>query len=195
MIFRDTPIPGAYVIEPVPLMDERGWFSRTFCAIEFEKQGLNPRLAQCSISYNHRRGTLRGLHYQVSPYAETKLVRCVAGAIFDVAVDLRQDSATFGRWFAVELNAVNRWALSIPEGCAHGFQTLVDASEVFYQISEFYQMPAARGVRWNDPELAISWPIEEVIISARDREWPVLADLRGDEADRQFIQGNRFLPD
>ena len=172
MIFRDTGIDGAWVIEAERLGDERGFFARTWDTHEFAERGLNPRLVQCSISYNQARGTLRGLHYQAAPHEEAKLVRCTAGAIFDVVVDLRPDSSTFRGWFGVELSAENRLALFVPEGCAHGFLTLDDDCEVHYQVSEFYAPEAARGVRWNDPAFAIKWPAEVVVMNDRDRSYP-----------------------
>jgi dTDP-4-dehydrorhamnose 3,5-epimerase len=172
MIFRNTGIAGAWVIEPERLEDKRGFFARTWDLEEFQERGLNPKLAQCSISYNRVHGTLRGLHYQAAPYEEAKLVRCTAGAIFDVAVDLRPDSATFRNWLGVELSAHNRLALYIPEGCAHGFLTLDDDSEVHYQISQPYVPQAARGVRWNDPAFGITWPGEVAVINERDRSYP-----------------------
>jgi dTDP-4-dehydrorhamnose 3,5-epimerase len=172
MIFAETPLKGAYVIDPERLADERGFFARTWCRREFEANGLSPGLAQCNISFNHKRGTLRGMHYQVVPQAEAKLVRCTAGAIHDVIVDLRAGSATLKQWFAVELSAENRRMLYIPEGLAHGFLTLADATEVFYQMSEFYSPECARGVRWNDLAFGIRWPFEASIISERDRTYP-----------------------
>jgi dTDP-4-dehydrorhamnose 3,5-epimerase len=172
MIFRDTGIRGAWLIEPERLEDERGFFARIWDPHEFTERGLNPGLAQCSISYNHARGTLRGLHYQAAPHEEAKLVRCTAGAIFDVAVDLRPNSSSFRGWFGVELSAENRLALYVTEGCAHGFLTLADDSEVHYQISQGYEPDAARGVRWNDPAFAIKWPGEVVVINERDRCYP-----------------------
>jgi dTDP-4-dehydrorhamnose 3,5-epimerase len=172
MIFRDTGIRGAWLIEPERLEDERGFFARTWDPEEFAERGLNTDLAQCSISYNRARGTLRGLHYQAAPHEEAKLVRCTAGAIFDVAVDLRPNSSSFRGWFGVELSAENRLALYVTEGCAHGFLTLADDSEVHYQISQGYEPDAARGVRWNDPAFAIKWPGEVVVINERDRCYP-----------------------
>ena len=182
MIFRSTGIEGAWVIEAERLEDERGFFARTWDAEQVEQHGLNPRLAQCSISYNRARGTLRGLHYQVAPHEEAKLVRCTAGAIFDVALDLRPESATFRRWFGVELSAENRRGLYVPEGCAHGFLTLDDGCEVHYQISQSYAPEAAAGVRWNDPAFAIRWPGEVVVINERDRSYP---DFRVEHAGRR----------
>lgn len=171
MKFTETLIKGAFVVEPERFDDERGFFARTFCRREFEAHQLNPDLVQCSISFNRRRGTLRGMHYQVAPHAETKIVRCTRGAIYDVIVDLRPQSPTFRQWVAVELNAENRLLLYIPEGLAHGFQSLVDDTEVFYQISEYYAPECCGGVRWNDPAFQIRWPIETSIISARDQSY------------------------
>ena len=172
MIFTAAPIPGAYVIDPERLEDERGFFARTWCQREFKAHGLNPGLAQCNISYNRRKGTLRGMHYQAVPHAEARLVRCTSGAIYDVIVDLRPDSVTFKRWFPVELTADNRRMLYIPEGLAHGFLTSRDDTEVFYQMSEFYTPGSARGVRWNDPAFGIEWPQEIQVIAERDRNYP-----------------------
>jgi dTDP-4-dehydrorhamnose 3,5-epimerase len=179
MIFRETGIGGAWVIEAERLEDERGFFARTWDASEFAERGLNPRLAQCSISFNRARGTLRGLHYQVAPHEEAKLVRCTAGRIFDVAVDLRPDSSTLKGWFGVELSAANRLALYVPEGCAHGFLTLDDDCEVHYQISNSYAPEAARGVRWDDPAFAITWPGKVVVMNERDRSY---GDFRPERA-------------
>jgi dTDP-4-dehydrorhamnose 3,5-epimerase len=172
MIFKDTGINGVWVIEPERLEDERGFFARTWDPDEFAERGLNPELAQCSISFNSVRGTLRGLHYQAAPHEEAKLVRCTAGSIFDVAVDLRPGSSMFRDWFGVELSAENRLALYVPEGCAHGFLTLADDSEVHYHISQAYVPEAGRGVRWNDPAFAIRWPGEVVVINERDGSYP-----------------------
>jgi len=175
LCFVPTRIAGAYVIELKPREDERGFFARTFCAREFEMHGLNPRSAQCNISFNARKGTLRGMHYQVAPHAETKLVRCTRGGIYDVLVDLRADSPTNGEWIAVELTAENRKALFVPEGVAHGFQTLVDDAEVFYQMSEFYDAECARGRRWNDPAFDIRWPSWPTVISDKDANFALLS--------------------
>ncbi|MGH9395763.1 MAG: dTDP-4-dehydrorhamnose 3,5-epimerase [Terriglobia bacterium] len=173
MVFTETKLKGAFIIEPERREDERGFFARTFCQREFEAHGLNPRVVQCSVSYNKKEGTLRGIHYQIPPHAETKLVRCIQGAIYDVIVDLRRESLTFKQWIAVELSAVNRKMLYVPDGVGHGFQTLEDSSEVFYQMSEFYDPECARGVRWNDPVFAIQWPVAEgIIISDRDSHYP-----------------------
>ena len=172
MIFTETKLPGAFLVEPEYSRDERGFFARTWCQREFAAHGLEPRLAQCSVSLNLRRGTLRGMHYQVLPGPEVKLVRCTQGALYDVILDLRPDSAAFRQWAAFELDARNRRSLCIPAGCAHGFQTLLDETEVFYQISEFYAPELARGARWNDPAFQIEWPLADPILSERDRTWP-----------------------
>jgi dTDP-4-dehydrorhamnose 3,5-epimerase len=177
MIFTATPVSGAVVIEPELLEDERGFFARCFCAEEFAAHGLNPHVAQCSFSFSRQRGTLRGLHFQRPPRAEAKLVRCTAGVLYDVIVDLRPDSPTFQRHFATELSARNHKMLYVPEGCAHGFQTLQDDTEVFYQMSEVFDAAAAGGVRWNDPAFGIAWPLEVTVISERDRTCP---DFRED---------------
>ena len=174
MRFTRTALPGVWVIELDLLGDERGWFARTFDAEEFAGHGLNPAVAQCNASFNARRDTLRGMHYQAEPHGESKLVRCVRGAIFDVAVDLRPDSASLCRWHGVELSAASARALYIPAGMAHGFQTLTDDCEVLYMMGERYAPEGARGVRWDDPAFAIEWPAPhaERIISERDRSYP-----------------------
>jgi len=172
MIFTETRLKGAFVIELEKVQDERGFFARTWCQLEFGKHGLNPRLAQCSVSFNHRRGTLRGMHYQITPHQETKVVRCTKGAIYDVIIDLRPDSPTFTQWVALELTSENRQMIYVPEGFAHGFQTLADNTEVFYQISEFFVPEHARGVRWNDPTFAIHWPQDHCTLSDRDKTYP-----------------------
>ena len=172
MKFISVPLQGAVVIEIEPIADERGFFARTWAAQEFKSQGLNPNLAQCSVSFNKRKGTLRGMHYQEQPFAEAKLVRCCSGAIYDVIVDLRRTSPTHRKWIAVELSAANHKMLYVPEGFAHGFQTLTDEVEVSYQISEVYTPGSARGVRWNDPLFGIDWPISDPIVSERDRTFP-----------------------
>jgi dTDP-4-dehydrorhamnose 3,5-epimerase len=160
------------VVELEPIVDERGFFARTFSRDEFESAGLDGDIAQCSISFNETAGTLRGLHYQAAPYAESKLVRCTQGAVYDVIVDLRTESPTFCEWVAIELSAANRLGLFVPKGLAHGFQTITAGAEVLYQISENYQPSAARGVRWDDPRFRIEWPRAERTISARDRAFP-----------------------
>jgi len=176
MIYHYTPIPGAFLIEAERHEDSRGWFSRTYCAEEFSDMGLETSFAQCSSSFNEMRGTLRGLHYQTVPYSETKLVRCVRGAIFDVVVDIRPDSATFGKWIAAELSGADGSMLYIPKGCAHGFQTLAPNTEIFYQISTPYKAEHCSGIRWNDPGLDIDWPLANPIISERDSELPILTN-------------------
>jgi dTDP-4-dehydrorhamnose 3,5-epimerase len=173
MRFRETGIPGAVIVELEPFVDERGTFARVWCADEFADAGLTATLSQCSLSRNPHAWTLRGMHYQVAPHEEAKLVRCTRGAVFDVVLDLRDGSATFGTWLGVELNAGVGDALFIPEGCAHGFQTLVDDSDVLYMISEPYAPEAARGVRYDDPAFRIEWPrASGLTISDRDRAWP-----------------------
>ncbi len=176
MKFTPTSVAGAWLVDLERHTDDRGWFARTWCAEEFARQGLDARLAQCSASLNHRRGTLRGMHYQAAPHPEAKLVRCVRGAMFDVALDLRPGSETFGRWASAELTAENGRALYVPEGCAHGFQTLMDDTEVLYQISRPWHPESALGIRWNDPTVGIQWPLAAAaVISDRDRNLPLLA--------------------
>jgi dTDP-4-dehydrorhamnose 3,5-epimerase len=173
VIFEATLLTGAWVIRVEPVADDRGLFARTFDAEEWAERGLEPLVVQCSTSYNARAGTLRGLHYQEEPFGEAKLVRCTQGAIYDVVLDLRRDSPTFRGWFSAELTAENRTMLYVPVGLAHGFQTLVDASEVYYQISRRYSPQHARGVRWDDPAFGIDWPeAAERTISERDRSYP-----------------------
>ena len=172
MLFEPTPLAGAFVLEAERLEDDRGFFARTFCRNDFREAGLEPDLVQCSLSFNHRKGTLRGMHYQAAPHQEAKLVRCTMGAIHDVILDLRPDSPTFKESFGVELSANNRRALYIPAGLAHGFLTLTDDAEVFYQMSVPFHPGAARGVRWNDPAFGIEWPAEPRILSDRDRTYP-----------------------
>jgi dTDP-4-dehydrorhamnose 3,5-epimerase len=172
MIFTETKLKGAFIVDIQPHVDERGFFARSWCEDEFKRHGLNPRLTQCNISFNKKRGTLRGMHYQAEPYPEAKLVRCTMGAIYDVIIDLRNDSPTFKQWFAVDLTAQNLCALYIPEGFAHGFQTLEDNTEVFYQMSEFYHPECARGVRWDDAAFQVEWRLKSVVISAKDNEYP-----------------------
>jgi dTDP-4-dehydrorhamnose 3,5-epimerase len=181
MIFNETKLKGAFVVEPQLIEDARGFFARTWTPEEFEARGLNPRVAQCSISYNARRGTLRGMHYQVAPYAEAKVVRCTRGAIYDVAIDLREGSPTYLGWAAVELSERNRSMLYIPEGFAHGYQTLEDDTEIFYMVSESYRPEAARVLRWDDPAFGIAWPLEVTAISDRDRGAPLVGAGRDPE--------------
>lgn len=173
MRFIETELKGAYIIGLEKMEDERGFFARFWCMREFKEHGLNPRLVQCSISYNKRKGTLRGLHYQTAPFQEAKLVRCTRHSIYDVIVDLRPSSPTFMQHIAVTISAENHRMVYVPEGFAHGFQTLEDDTEVFYQMSEFYAPESARGIRWNDPSFDISWPINvPTVISNRDNNYP-----------------------
>jgi dTDP-4-dehydrorhamnose 3,5-epimerase len=173
--FVELKLPGAFRIEPERRADERGFFARTWCRREFAARGIDCDWVQCNVSWNRRRGTLRGLHYQADPWGEAKLVRCTAGAVYDVVADLRPGSPTYGRWEAVELTAANGWQLFVPEGFAHGFQTLADDTELFYQMGREYHSEAARGLRWDDPALAISWPdCPRRIISAADLALPGL---------------------
>jgi dTDP-4-dehydrorhamnose 3,5-epimerase len=172
MTFHETKLAGVFEILIEPRGDDRGFFARTWCQREFEEHGLDTKQAQSSVSLNTRKGTLRGIHYQAAPFPETKVVRCTQGAIYDVVLDLRRESATFKKWIAVELTAENRSMVYVPKGCAHGFLTLQDNTEVFYQISEFYDGPSARGVRWDDPAFGIVWPEKVEVISERDRTYP-----------------------
>jgi dTDP-4-dehydrorhamnose 3,5-epimerase len=177
MIFKETRLKGAYVIELELIEDERGFFTRSFCKKEFEKNGLNFNIVQCNISYNKKKGTLRGMHYQIKPHEEAKIVSCIKGTIYDVIIDLRPDSPTYCQWFAIELTAHSSpltapyKMLYIPEGFAHGFQTFEDDTVVYYQMSEFYHPECARGVRFNDQAFNIKWPVPEIIISERDRSF------------------------
>ena len=171
MLFRETKLPGAFVIELQKHEDERGFFARSWCQKEFETHGLNQRLVQCNVSFNKLKGTLRGMHYQVAPSAEAKLVRCTRGAIYDVIIDLRPESTTYRQHVSEVLSSNNYRALFIPEGFAHGFQTLEDNSEVFYQMSAFYSLEHQRGLRYNDPAFEIKWPAIATVISDRDRSY------------------------
>jgi dTDP-4-dehydrorhamnose 3,5-epimerase len=177
MLFTETRLKGAFIVDLQPHADERGFFSRSWCRNEFIEQGLNPDLVQCNISFNLRRGTVRGMHYQSGPFPEAKLVRCTMGAVYDVVIDLRPESSTFRNWFGIELSAENRRALYVPFGFAHGLQTLMDNTEVFYQMSEFYHPEFSRGVRWNDPAFGIAWPFpDQITISGQDVSY---ADFEG----------------
>jgi dTDP-4-dehydrorhamnose 3,5-epimerase len=175
LIFTETRLKGAFVIELEKKSDERGYFARTFCEHEFAEHGLKTHFVQCNTSFNRRKDTLRGMHFQAAPHEEAKLVRCTRGSLFDAIIDLRQGSPTYGGHIAETLSADNGKMLYIPEGFAHGFQTLADDTEIFYQMTEFYHAEAARGVRWDDPVFAIAWPAGERIILPRDREYPLLA--------------------
>jgi dTDP-4-dehydrorhamnose 3,5-epimerase len=170
--FVETSLSGAFVLEPQKLEDSRGFFARCFSAREFEEHGMDPRVAQTNVSYNKRRGTLRGLHRQLDPHAESKLVRCTAGAIYDVIVDMRRPSPTYRRWFGIHLTAGDHKQLYVPAHFAHGFITLEDDTEVTYQISQYYTPQAEWGARYDDPAFAIDWPIPAVVLSDKDRSWP-----------------------
>jgi dTDP-4-dehydrorhamnose 3,5-epimerase len=172
MRFIETKLKGAFIITPDLIQDERGFFARTFCRREFEEHGLNSSLVQCNLSFNKKKGTLRGMHYQVAPHAEVKLVRCTTGAIYDVIVDLRPKSPTFRQWFATELFENNHQMLYVPEGFAHGYQTLEVQTEVFYQVSSVYHPASERGVRWNDPAFGIEWPLPASVVSTKDESYP-----------------------
>jgi dTDP-4-dehydrorhamnose 3,5-epimerase len=172
MIFRETRLAGVFEIQLDPVSDERGFFARSWCQREFEQHGLNAVTVQCNISFNAKQGTLRGMHYQAKPHLEAKLVRCTQGSIYDVVVDLRPGSPTLGQWVGLTLSATNRHMVYIAGGCAHGFVTLEDNTEIFYQMSEFYHPELSRGVRWNDPAFGIEWPDNIAVISDRDRNYP-----------------------
>jgi dTDP-4-dehydrorhamnose 3,5-epimerase len=172
MEFHETKIKGAFLISPHRIEDHRGYFARGFCRDEFSTHGLNPNMVQLNIGFSHKKGTLRGLHYQVPPHAEAKLVRCTRGAVFDVVVDLRPGSPTQLQWVAAELTADNALMLYAPEGCAHGYQTLADETETYYLTSACYAADAARGVRYDEPAFRIPWPLPVTVISDADRKWP-----------------------
>jgi len=172
MKFIETRIPGVWVLEAEPQKDERGWFARSWCKKEFASHGLNTGLVQCNVSFNRRKGTLRGMHYQSEPHGECKVVRCLNGALHDVVVDLRLNSPSYKQVVAVDLTRDNLTALYIPEGVAHGFQTLVDDTLVYYQMSEYFESSAACGVRWDDPAFDIDWPLAAPILSDKDQNWP-----------------------
>jgi dTDP-4-dehydrorhamnose 3,5-epimerase len=172
MIFQPAPIPGVYIIEPEPRGDSRGMFARTFCSTEMERHGLKHKFVQCNVSYNYRQGTLRGLHWQVAPASECKLIRCTSGAFYDVIIDMRPWSPSYLQHFGIELSAANRRMLYIPDLFAHGYQALADNTEAAYQVTEFYTPEAERGVRYDDPAFAIKWPLPVTEISEKDRSWP-----------------------
>jgi dTDP-4-dehydrorhamnose 3,5-epimerase len=174
MIFTTTALKDALIVDVEEKHDHRGFFARSFCAQEFMAHGLKPTVAQCNISFNHKKGTVRGMHYQVSPATETKLVRCTKGAIYDVIIDMRPESPTFLSHFGVELTADNHRALYVPEMFAHGYQTLTDDAEVVYQVSEFYTPGYERGLRYNDPFFNIAWPLPVTEVSAKDLNWTLL---------------------
>ena len=177
LCFTETGIPGAWVIDPNPQEDERGRFMRVWCAREFANHGLSFIPVQANMGFSVRKGTLRGVHFQVSPALEAKLVRCTRGAIFDVVLDLRPESPSYRRWYGVELSAENARMLYLPEHCGHGYQTLVDNTEMHYMASEFYTASAARGVRYDDPAFKIQWPLALTVISEQDRSWPLVESL------------------
>ncbi len=172
MIFHETKLPGVFEVHLEPKGDERGFFARSWCQREFEDHGLNSRTVQCNVSFNEKKGTLRGMHYQAEPHQEAKLIRCTQGAIYDAVVDLRPSSSTFKKWIGLVLDSENRHMIYVPEGFGHGFLTLRDKTEVFYQMSEFYYPELSRGVRWNDPAFQIEWPAQPDVISDRDRTYP-----------------------
>ncbi len=172
MKFNETKFSGVYLITLNPYLDERGFFARNFCKQEMAKHGLHSDFVQCNISYNRKKGTVRGLHYQIAPHEEVKIVTCIRGCIFDVVVDVRKNSSTYGQWLNVELSAENHHALYIPAGLAHGFQTQTDDAEVFYWMGNYYEPSAARGIRWNDPNLGIAWPESCTLISDKDQSFP-----------------------
>lgn len=173
MIFKQTRLPGAFLLELEQREDARGFFARTFCRKEFEAHGINPEVAQCNVSVNRRKGTLRGMHYQTAPHQEAKLVRCVRGAIFDAIIDLRPESASYGQWAGFELSEASYKMLYVPGEFAHGYLTLTEHTEVIYQVSEFYSPECERGIRWNDPTFGIEWPITPELVSDKDAAHPL----------------------
>lgn len=175
MILSPTPLHGAYIIDQSPLKDDRGFFARTWCKELAKEAGLQPEIVQCNMSYNRSKGTVRGLHFQYPPFAEVKWVRCTKGALFDVIVDLRKDSPTYGSWFGIELTQSNYRSLYVPQGFAHGFQTLEDDTEMFYQLSQSYHPEAAGQLLWNDPTIQIQWPLPVSAISEKDKHSPLLS--------------------
>jgi dTDP-4-dehydrorhamnose 3,5-epimerase len=176
MIFTETKLNGAFIVELEKFEDERGFFAMSWSESEFAALGLNSRLRECNVSFNHKKGTLRGMHYQRAPHGQVKLVRCTRGSVFDVIIDLRPESGTFKQWFGVELTAANHLALYVPKDFAHGFQTLEDSSELLYQMSDPYEPAAGAGLRWNDPAFAIEWPDDNRIINTRDAAYPDFAE-------------------
>lgn len=175
MQFTPSRIPGAWVIDIKPIHDQRGFFAMTWVPDEFRKRGIDPTVAQTNLAYNHKRGTLRGMHFQKAPHAQAKIVRATRGALLDVIVDLRADSPTYRQWDAVELTADNRRMLYMPEGIAHGYLTLTDDVEAYYHASAPWAPQAESGVRWNDPAFAIQWPFEPIVISEKDAMWPLVS--------------------
>lgn len=187
MIFKKTSLVGAFIIEPERIEDQRGFFARAWCQKEFENAGLETTFVQCNLSYNLKRGTVRGMHYQTHPHEEVKLVRCTKGEIYDVIVDMVPGSATYLKWFGIRLSESNHRMLYVPKNFAHGYQTLCDGAEVFYQVSQFYVPGAEGGLRWNDPMLDISWPIPSGLeISEKDQRWPLLSEIQRADKDRRL---------
>jgi dTDP-4-dehydrorhamnose 3,5-epimerase len=180
MIFHHTDLSGVYLIDLELVEDERGFFGRSFCSTEFAEHGLASSFVQCNISINKQKGLVRGMHFQAPPHAEDKLIRCTAGSVFDVAVDIRPDSKTYLAWVGVELSAANRRMMYIPSGFAHGFQTLEADTELFYQMSECYQPQSGRGFRWNDKDVGIQWPLPVTMVSEKDRNWPTAMQVAKD---------------
>jgi dTDP-4-dehydrorhamnose 3,5-epimerase len=173
MIFRKTNLKGVFIIELEKHKDDRGYFARTWCENEFKANGLNSKLAQANTALSVQKGTLRGMHYQIAPYEETKIIRCIRGSVFDVVIDIRPDSITYCQWLGIELSSENHTMLYVPEGFAHGYKTLRNNSEVFYLVSQFYTPDAERGIRWDDPAFSIKWPeTSDLIISEKDKNWP-----------------------
>jgi len=176
MKFTETKLKGAFIIEIEKLSDDRGFFARSWCQKEFEIHALASRVVRANVSYNRKRGTMRGMHYQIAPYQESKLIRCTRGAIYDVIIDLRPDSPTYKQWTGVELTADNYTMFFVPQDFAHGFETLTDETEITYQVSQFYTPGSEKGIRFNDPAFDIQWPLEVTIISDKDRTWPDFVD-------------------
>ncbi|MCJ8166726.1 dTDP-4-dehydrorhamnose 3,5-epimerase [Pontibacter sp. E15-1] len=186
MIFTETKLKGAFIIDVKRLEDERGFFGRSYCKREMDEHGLNTNMVQANVSYNKKKGTLRGMHMQVSPYEETKLVRCTRGAIYDVIIDMREDSETYKQWIGVELTADKYRMLFVPEGFAHGFITLEDNSDVTYNVTQFYTPGSERGIRWNDPAFNIEWPIAPQVISEKDQEHPDFEEANATTGGKQL---------
>jgi dTDP-4-dehydrorhamnose 3,5-epimerase len=173
MVFKETRLKGAFIIELEKIIDSRGFFSRAWCQKEFEANGLNPNVVQCNLSFNTSKGTLRGMHYQIAPHEEAKIVRCIRGKVYDVIIDLRPKSPTYLQWIGVELSSENRKMLYVPENFAHGYLTLADNTELFYQVSHFYSPESESGIRWNDVTVNIKWPqTNGLIITDKDKNWP-----------------------